>query len=112
MWDLSLEDDGAELRRVQNREQPELLAGSPPSDDFNSLLNTCVESQEISKLKAERNRATDKKLCTSLQVADGNAEASFMNIPKIPRAGTCLRFNPLSATRKCTALMVRCVAGV
>ena len=54
MWDLSLEDDRAELRRVQNREQPELLAGSPPSDDFNSLLNTCVESQEISKLKTER----------------------------------------------------------
>ena len=26
MWDLSLEDDRAELRRVQNREQPELLA--------------------------------------------------------------------------------------
>ena len=49
MWDLSLEDDRAEFRRVQNREQPELLAGSPPSDDFNSLLNSCVESQEISK---------------------------------------------------------------
>ena len=54
MLDLSLEDDRAELRRVQNREQPELLAGSPPSDDFSSLLNTCVESQEISKLKTER----------------------------------------------------------
>ena len=54
MWDLSLEDDRAELRRVQNREQPELLAGSPPSDDFNSLLNTCVESQEIIKLKTEK----------------------------------------------------------
>ena len=40
--------------RVQNREQPELLARSPPSDDFSSLLNTCVESQEISKLKTER----------------------------------------------------------
>ena len=25
MWDLSLEDDKAELRRIQNREQPELL---------------------------------------------------------------------------------------
>ena len=46
--------DRAELRRVQNREQPELLAGSPPSDDFNSLLNTCVEPQEINKLKKER----------------------------------------------------------
>ena len=53
MCDLSLEDDRAELRRVQNREQPELLAGTP-SDDFSSLLNTCVESQEIGKLKRER----------------------------------------------------------
>ena len=34
MWDFSLEDDEAELRRVQNREQPELLVGSPPSDEF------------------------------------------------------------------------------
>ena len=39
---------------VQNREQPELLAGSPPSDDFNSLLSTRVEPQEISKLKTGR----------------------------------------------------------
>ena len=54
MWDLSLEDDRAVLQRVQNREQPELLAGSPPGDDFYSLLNSCVESQEISKLKTER----------------------------------------------------------
>ena len=54
MWGLSVEDDRAELGRVQNREQPGLLAGSPPGDDFSSLLNTCVESQEISKLKTER----------------------------------------------------------
>ena len=54
MWDFNFEDDRAELRRVQNREQPELLAGSPPSDNFSSMLNTCVESQEISKLKTEK----------------------------------------------------------
>ena len=54
MWDLSLEDDKAELRRVQNREQPELLVGSPPSDEFSSLLNTCAEAREISKLKTEK----------------------------------------------------------
>ena len=41
-WDFSLEYDTAELQRVQNREQPALLAGSPPGDDFSSLLNTCV----------------------------------------------------------------------
>ena len=55
MWDLSFEDDRAELRRVQNREHPELLAGNPPSDGFSSLLNTCAEPREISKLKTERN---------------------------------------------------------
>ena len=54
MWDSSLEDDKAELRRVQDREHPELLAGSPPSDDFSSLLNTCEEPREINKLKTER----------------------------------------------------------
>ena len=43
----SLEDDKAELRRVQNREQPELLVGSPPSDEFSSFLNTCVEAREL-----------------------------------------------------------------
>ena len=74
MWDLSLEDDRAELRRVQNREQAERLAGSPPSDDFNSLLNTCgiTRNQQVEN---RENRATDQNLCTSLQVADGNAEA-------------------------------------
>ena len=54
MWDLSLEDDRAERRRVQDREHPEFLAGRPPSDDFSSLLNTCAEPREISKLKSER----------------------------------------------------------
>ena len=54
MWDISLEDDRAELRRVQKREQPELLAGSPPSDDFSSLLSTRAEPREISKLKTEK----------------------------------------------------------
>ena len=34
----AFEDDRTERRRVQNREQPELLAGSPPSDGFSSLL--------------------------------------------------------------------------
>ena len=34
MWDLSLEDDKAELRRMQNRERSGLLVGSPSSDEF------------------------------------------------------------------------------
>ena len=54
MWDLRLEDDRTELRRVLNREQPELLAGSPPSDDFSSLLSKRAEPREISKLKTEK----------------------------------------------------------
>ena len=54
MWDLSLEDDRAELRRVQNREQLELLVGSPPSDEFSSLLSKRAEPREISKLKTEK----------------------------------------------------------
>ena len=74
MWDLSLEDDRAELRRVQNREQPELLVGSPSSDDFSSLLNTCGSAaREISKLKKEKIEP-QIKACTKLQVADGNAK--------------------------------------
>ena len=53
MWDLSLEDDRAEVRRVQKREQPELLVGSPSSDEFSSLLSTRA-AREISKLKTEK----------------------------------------------------------
>ena len=53
MWDVSLEDDRAEPRRLQNREQPELPAGSPPTDDFSSLLSTCVKPEEISTMKTE-----------------------------------------------------------
>ena len=49
MWDFSLEDGKAELRRVQNREQPELFVGSPPSDEFSSLLSKRAEPREISK---------------------------------------------------------------
>ena len=53
MWDLSLEDDKAELRGVQNREQPELHVGSPSSDEFSSLLNMSA-AREISKLRTEK----------------------------------------------------------
>ena len=72
MWDLSLEDDRAELRRVQNREQLEFLVGSPPSDDFSSLLST-RSAREIGKLKTEKIEP-HQSLCTKLQVADGNAK--------------------------------------
>ena len=74
MWDLSLEDDRAELRRVQNREQPELIAGSPPSDEFSSLLSTRA-AREISKLKTEKIEPQIRACAQSLQVANGNAEA-------------------------------------
>ena len=74
MWDLSLEDDKVELRRVQNREQPELLVGSPPSDEFSFLLKTCVEAREVSKLRTEKIEPQIGALCTELQVANGNAK--------------------------------------
>ena len=51
MWDFSPEDIKAELRRNQNREQPQLLLGSSSSDEFSFLLNTCAAAREISKLK-------------------------------------------------------------
>ena len=51
--DLSLEDDKEELRRIQNREKPELLLRSPSSDEFSSLLSTRA-AREISKLKTEK----------------------------------------------------------
>ena len=114
MWDLSLEDDNAELRRVQNREQPELLVGSPPSDEFSSLLNTCgSEAREISKLKTEKIEPQIRACVPGVTSCRWKCKnTSFMNIPRIPRAGRCLRFNPSSMTRECTASMVQCVAGV
>ena len=53
-WDLSLEDDRAELRRMQNREQPELLGVSPPCDEFSYLLSKRAEPRGISKLETEK----------------------------------------------------------
>ena len=53
MWDFSLKDDRAELRRMQNQEQPELLVGSPSTDEFSFLLSTRA-AREISKLKTEK----------------------------------------------------------
>ena len=47
MWDLSLEDDRAELRRLQNREQPELLSGSPPSASFLGEHACSTRNQQI-----------------------------------------------------------------
>ena len=85
MWDLSLEDDRPELRRVQNREQPELLAGSPPSDDFNSLFNTCVESREISKLKTER---IEPQIRTCIQAYKLQMEMQKHFVHEHPKAST------------------------
>ena len=48
MWDHSLEDDKAELRRVQKRDQPELL------DEFSSLLSKRAEPGDVSKLRTEK----------------------------------------------------------
>ena len=95
MWDLSLEDDRAELRRVQDRDHPELLAGSPPSDDFASLSNTHAEPREISKFKQRELSHRSELVCKPTSCRCKCGSTSFMNIPKIPRAAKCLRFNPL-----------------
>ena len=73
MWDLRLEDDKAELRRMQIREQPELLVGSPSTEEFSSLLSTRA-AREISKLKTEKIEPRIRGLCTKLQVADRYAK--------------------------------------
>ena len=111
-WDLSLEDDKAELRRVQNRKQPELLVGSPPSNEFSSLLNTCAEAREVSNLRTEKILPQIRACVQSCKLQMECENTSFMNIPKFPVLGRCLRFNPSSMTLECTASMARCVAGV
>ena len=112
MWNLSLEDDKAELRQVQNREQPELLIGSLPSDEFSPLLKTCTEAREISNLRTEKIEPQIRACAQSYKLQWKCENTSFMNIPKIPVLGRCLRFNSLSMIQECTASMVRCVAGV
>ena len=54
MWALNLEDHKSELRRLQNRELPELLAGSPPRDDFSSLLNASLKPEEINAMRTQK----------------------------------------------------------
>ena len=54
IWALNLEDHKSELRRLQNREQPELLAGSPPSDDFSSLLNASLKPEDINAMRTQK----------------------------------------------------------
>ena len=112
MWDFTLEDDRAEVRRVQNREQPELLVGNPPSDELSSLLNTCPEAREVRKLRTEKIEPQIRACVQSYKLEMEMRKHSFMNIPKFPVLGRCLRFNPSSMTQECTASMVRCVAGV
>ena len=75
---------------MQNREQSELLAGSPPSDVI--LVEHVRGPQQISKLKTER---IEPQIRTCLQAYKLQVEMQFMNIPKVPRLGKCLKFNPL-----------------
>ena len=86
MWDLSLEDDRAELQRVQDPEHPQLLAGSPPSDDFSSLLNTCAEPREISKSKTERIEP-QIRACTQAYKLQMELQKHFVH--EHPKDSTC-----------------------
>ena len=112
MLDLSLKDDRAELRRVQNREQPELLAESPPGDDFSSLLKTCVESQEISKLKKGRIEPQIRACVQSCKLQMEMQKHFVHEHPKDSSSWEMPEVNSLSATRECTALTLRCVTRV
>ena len=112
MWDLSLEDDKAELRRNQNREQPELLVGSPSTDEFSSLLSTRA-AREISKLKTEkiepqiRACVQSYKLQMEMQkhfVHEHPKDSSSWEMPEVQ--------SPHQLFQECTASMVQCVAGV
>ena len=67
MWDFSLEDDRTELRRLQHREQPELLAGSPSSDDFSSLLSTCVQPERLSTIKTQTRDRKQRQRSSTLR---------------------------------------------
>ena len=84
MWDLSLEDERTELHRVQNKEQPKLLAGFPPSDDF-SLLCTCVKPEEISKMKTVR---SEPQIRTCVQAYKLQMEMQKHFIHEHPRKST------------------------
>ena len=110
MWELSLEDDRTELRRLQNREQHELLVGSPPSGDFSSM-STCMKLQELCTMKAERIEA---HIRTSVQAYKLQMEMQKHLIHEHLKDAASWRMPEvqfLPATRECTALMVRCVAG-
>ena len=106
MWDLSLEDDRAELRRVQNREQPELLAGSPPSDDLSSLLSTRAEPREISKLKTEKIEPQIRACVQSYKLQMEMQKHFVHEHPKGSTSWEMPEVQPSSMTRECTASMV------
>ena len=94
MWDLSLEDDKAELRRVQNREQPELLVGSPPSDEFSSLLNTCAEAREISKLRTEKIEP-QIRACVQSHKLQMEMRKHFVHVPEVSSSWEMLEVQSL-----------------
>ena len=55
-WDLSRQEDREELERLQEKEAPELLTGSPPCTDFCRLLHLKLTKEEIEQRQRERGR--------------------------------------------------------
>ena len=108
MWDLSLEDDRAELRRIQNREQPELLLGSSSSDEFSSSLSTRA-AREISKLRAEKIES-QIRACVQSYMLQMEMQKHFVH--EHHKDSSSWEMPDSSMTRECTASMVQCVAGV
>ena len=101
MWDLSLEDDKAELRRVQNREQPELLA---PSDEFPSLWNPCAEAREVSKLRTEKIEPQIRELL--YRVTSCKRKHFVHEHPEVSSSWEMPEVQSSSMTQECTASMV------
>ena len=122
VWDVSLQDDRTELRRLQNRERSDLLAGSLPGDDFSSLLSTLEKPEEISTMRTER---IEPQIRTCVQAYKLQMEMQKHFIHEHPNNSTSWRMLKVQflasdppnnehsspATRKCTALLVRRVAG-
>ena len=76
-----------------NREQPEFHVGSPPSDEFSFLTNTCAEAREVSKLRTEKIEQQIRACVQSYKLQMEMRKLSFMNIPKFPVLGPICRWS-------------------
>ena len=78
---------------MQNREEPELLVESLPSDDFSSSLSACVKPQEISTMKTAKMEA---KTRTCVQAYKLQMEMQKRSIHEHPKNSTSWRLPKVS----------------